>query len=599
MISLKNSKKKNGTNIYDQQIADEEKLFKETKNALKKYQSATDEGLKQVTLTWQDNLDKQLSEITGSNVEFRDAGNGNVQMYIDGVVQGKPKSKEEIAKLVQSTILEISKQKTGAETAGKDLLDGLNNGIGNEKKQQGIFGRITTFGQTLLSKLKSSLKEHSPSKATEEMGAFLLKGLVNGINKEEKSVQKTVSKLGSTMLKNVSKKLIDIASVSKTLIENADKGITSAIKTSEAKVKKTIDTYFTNLQKDNEKKQSKLQKQIDNTKNKTTRKQLQSQLKTLKEQNKEIKSLYNNFGKTAINEFNSALETATKGTTDKIKAKLQNLADKMKQEIDNVNSKISSMKDKLTNYGDLFTKETKDGKEVVSLSNINDQISALQKYNNNLTKLKGKVSDNLMNEITNMSVEDALLYTDKLLSMNQKDFKAYNDAYNKKMSLANKISNNFYSDKIKEIKENYTDKIKKEFENAQKEIEKIGTNTLKGFIKGMKKTDYTKDIKSIAKNIIKAMQSGINSNSLKSLGLVGAYPGHANGLAYVPYDNYVARLHKGERVLTAKENQEYMSKNISNKVSNNIVVNFYPQKMTDSEMENAFNFINRKFGRLI
>lgn len=32
---------------------------------------------------------------------------------------------------------------------------------------------------------------------------------------------------------------------------------------------------------------------------------------------------------------------------------------------------------------------------------------------------------------------------------------------------------------------------------------------------------------------------------------------HANGLAYVPFDGYVAELHKGERVLTADENKEY------------------------------------------
>lgn len=553
--------------------------------------------MKKVTLTWQDNLDKQLSEITGSNVEFRDAGNGNVQMYIDGVVQGKPKSKEEMAKVVQSTILEISKQKTGAETAGKNLLEGLKNGIGNKSTQQSVFGKITSFGQTLLTKLKSSLKEHSPSEATKEMGVFLLKGLANGIKSEEGSVQKSLTKLGSSMLKNVSKNVNNISSVAKSITTSFDTSVTKAIKTSEKSVKKTIDTYFTNLQKENEKQQSKLQKQIDNTKSKTTKKRLQSQMKTLKEQNKEIKSLYSNFGKTAINEFNSAIEASTNGATNKLKTKLQELSDKMQQEIDNVNSKIASMKDKLSGYGDLFTKETKEGQEVVSLTDINKQISALQKYNNNLTKLKGKVSDGLMSEITNMSVDDAILYTDKLLSMGQKDFKAYNDAYNKKISLANKISNGFYADKIKEIKENYTDKIKKEFEKAQKEIEKIGTNTLKGFIKGMKKTNYTKDIKSLAQDIVKTMKGGLNSKTLKALGIV--YPGHKDGLAYVPYDNYVARLHKGERVLTAKENQEYMNKDISNKVSNNIVVNFYPQKMTDAEMENAFNFVNRKFGRLI
>ncbi len=38
-------------------------------------------------------------------------------------------------------------------------------------------------------------------------------------------------------------------------------------------------------------------------------------------------------------------------------------------------------------------------------------------------------------------------------------------------------------------------------------------------------------------------------------------PGFADGLANVPYDNFQARLHKGERVLTAQENRSYASGN--------------------------------------
>ena len=30
--------------------------------------------------------------------------------------------------------------------------------------------------------------------------------------------------------------------------------------------------------------------------------------------------------------------------------------------------------------------------------------------------------------------------------------------------------------------------------------------------------------------------------------------------------------------------------------NNSITINFYPQKMTDAELDNAFNYINRKFG---
>jgi hypothetical protein len=32
---------------------------------------------------------------------------------------------------------------------------------------------------------------------------------------------------------------------------------------------------------------------------------------------------------------------------------------------------------------------------------------------------------------------------------------------------------------------------------------------------------------------------------------------HAMGLDYVPFDGYIAELHKGERILTAKEAKEY------------------------------------------
>lgn len=36
----------------------------------------------------------------------------------------------------------------------------------------------------------------------------------------------------------------------------------------------------------------------------------------------------------------------------------------------------------------------------------------------------------------------------------------------------------------------------------------------------------------------------------------GSLPGHETGLRYVPYDNYVARLHRGERVLTRVEAEQ-------------------------------------------
>lgn len=55
-------------------------------------------------------------------------------------------------------------------------------------------------------------------------------------------------------------------------------------------------------------------------------------------------------------------------------------------------------------------------------------------------------------------------------------------------------------------------------------------------------------------------EGATNLSQSPTAGLKGYINGtHANGLPYVPFNGYLAELHKGERVLTAKENSQYGS----------------------------------------
>lgn len=226
---LKELRSQNGGEIYEQQVIDGERQLAELEKQMSQYVVVTEEELNKVQLTWSENLDNQLSEITGKNVEFREDGKGNVQMYVDGIASGEATSKEKMADIAKKTILEISKQKTGATTAGEDLIEGINNGVGNERKQSGVFSTIASFGTRLLEKFRTSLQEHSPSKATEEDGINLLLGLSGGIKKKENTVINQLKKFGQSVVKTLNNELnTDVNTNFIDSLNNARSGLTSS-----------------------------------------------------------------------------------------------------------------------------------------------------------------------------------------------------------------------------------------------------------------------------------------------------------------------------------------------------------------------------------
>ena len=64
---------------------------------------------------------------------------------------------------------------------------------------------------------------------------------------------------------------------------------------------------------------------------------------------------------------------------------------------------------------------------------------------------------------------------------------------------------------------------------------------------------------------------------------------HANGLDYVPFDGYIAQLHKGERIQTAEEANDWRSGLIAAKKAINFTMSYPLNSIPSGSISNSYN----------
>lgn len=105
-------------------------------------------------------------------------------------------------------------------------------------------------------------------------------------------------------------------------------------------------------------------------------------------------------------------------------------------------------------------------------------------------------------------------------------------------------------------------------------------------------------VKAIGEKILSSMQAGINSGTLTLPGVSGGGfnvdGSHKTGLDYVPYDDYVAVLHKGEMVLPADDAADYRSGGRT--VRAPTTVNLYPQTVDEATIDYIYNRFSARMG---
>ena len=144
--------------------------------------------------------------------------------------------------------------------------------------------------------------------------------------------------------------------------------------------------------------------------------------------------------------------------------------------------------------------------------------------------------------------------------------------------------------------------------------EESGKSILTGLWNGLQNNSLQKNILGVASGLANSIASSLYIKIPTPTVSKGVeIPGHKTGLDYVPYDNYLARLHKGERVLTAKENKQLMSiqklsktggfnlRGLANSITNknNIYFNLQinPKSLTEADMKKCFDFMQKEAGK--
>lgn len=177
-------------------------------------------------------------------------------------------------------------------------------------------------------------------------------------------------------------------------------------------------------------------------------------------------------------------------------------------------------------------------------------------------------------------VENALGKIKTFVKDSAKKFKDWkNDIAENSREGLKSLKDNFVNG-IKEIPSKIKEtvgKIPEIVKNMKNSFKNAGSNLINWFLSGINSAakHVWEWINEFLKNVGKAFSDFVSG--LKKGFSAGKNGSHAGGLTYVPFDGYMAELHRGERVLTKREAEEYNKGNVPGNTGGD-TFNFYNTK---------------------
>lgn len=452
-------------------------------------------------------------------------------------------------------------------SSGSNFAQGFINGIGS--LFSAVFEKARQLAQKAWAGLKQGQAEGSPSKLTYQSGVYFTQGYINGIASQQKTLVSTVKGMVATVIKELAKmsnynfEVVgeNASSAFGDAITRKTNYIISRIQYQNENKLAEFDAEIERLQAERQAKTDKLQEESDKkiealekkkeaAKKKESKaeydKQIKAEREAVKKRIKASEAEYDKLIKTQekyqdayskassemLAEFEDAIATYQASAQKLIDDTINGITDRYNKRYDDLLGKQDNLINKLKKAGELFDIS---GAGVMTINDITEQTRQIKDYTAKLQKIRGKVSDELFEEITSFDMKEGAAYLERLLAMSASDLNAYNRAYTEKMQAAQAAGEKIYKSDFDKIAADYKAEINKAFKDLPKQLEDLGVQVMKGFVTGLtSNTDYmSAEIRTFINGMVDTFKKELKiSSPSKVMFGIGEYTGegYVNGL---------------------------------------------------------------------
>ena len=350
--------------------------------------------------------------------------------------------------------------------------------------------KVSSFFSGIVNSVKGLLKIHSPSKVFAEIGKFTMLGFAAGMEKTQDTVLKTAERLNNALVKqeeDLQQQLTDME-VAATKRKEAE---------SEKAYQDSLNEKYAKLKKASKENEQQILNEIAELKEKHAKEQLEKDEANQK----------------------TALQTQLKA--------VQKYRDEYEKALDEIEKRQDKFAEKLADYGDLFEKTSGKLGNSFKIRDLQDDIDQINAFGDALQALKERdIPEELLSGIADMSLDDGLAYSQKLLQMTEEQYNAYIAKWQEKQAAAQRVAAQFYQDQRTTLQNDFIDRLPEDLGVLTDQLEDVGVDAMMGFNEGLAEAGKTAiaTARSIANAIIREMQRAmdIHSPSRKMRDLVGA-----------------------------------------------------------------------------